>query len=330
MTISLTEQLDDFYTHTWYKRKNGVADQVFDDIIFFNLLKEKGGFSSESGGRRIEYSLRTGKSPNVAWVQRGDTVNLGDMKHLSTAYYDWRYLADSIVRFHTDDINNTGEAQLVDFANSKINDSKDTLMETLETALFGTDGGDGKVMHGLQDLIPDAPSSETRAIGGYRGDTYDWWRNQAMDGSGLTADTFPKAMRRMNNDCRNNMGKSGPNIIITGQKPFEAYEDSFDSIQRITDTKQAERGFDVLRFKGANLVWSPYCADSRMYFLNTDFLKFVYNPLSYMTMTEWKSIPNQPGDRTAQIMTACNLCTNRRRVHGVIHSLDDTLFTDLA
>jgi hypothetical protein len=39
-------------------------------------------------------------------------------------------------------------------------------------------------------------------------------------------------------------------------------------------------------------------------------------------MTEWKPIPDQINDRAAQIITACTLTTNRRRVHGVISGIN--------
>jgi hypothetical protein len=51
-------------------------------------------------------------------------------------------------------------------------------------------------------------------------------------------------------------------------------------------------------------------------------LKFKYDPQMNFDMTSWKEIPDQVNDRAAQIVLAGNLTTGRRRVHGVIHTID--------
>jgi hypothetical protein len=69
----------------------------------------------------------------------------------------------------------------------------------------------------------------------------------------------------------------------------------------------ADMGFDTINFKGRPMVWSGKCASTRMYFLNTRFFKWVYDPGYYMDMTEWKPIPAQVNDRVAHIVTACSM-----------------------
>ena len=81
------------------------------------------------------------------------------------------------------------------------------------------------------------------------------------------------------------------------------------------------------------MIWSPAIAptdgnvvgtsnEGRMYFLNTRFLKFIYDPMLFFDMTRWKDIPGQINDRTAQIILAGNLVSNRRRTHGVMFGID--------
>ncbi|KKL88317.1 hypothetical protein LCGC14_1925910 [marine sediment metagenome] len=83
-----------------------------------------------------------------------------------------------------------------------------------------------------------------------------------------------------------------------------------------------DAGFENIQFKGVPVTWSPSCANTRMYFLNLNFLKFTYDPIAFFDMTEWKAIPDQVNDRAAQIITAGNLVTGRRRTHGVIFGID--------
>jgi hypothetical protein len=81
-------------------------------------------------------------------------------------------------------------------------------------------------------------------------------------------------------------------------------------------------GFQAIEFLGIPIVWSPQATADSMYFLNTRHLKFRYDPMVFFDMTEWKAIPDQVNDRAAQIITAGNLVTGRRRTHGVIFNID--------
>ena len=47
-----------------------------------------------------------------------------------------------------------------------------------------------------------------------------------------------------------------------------------------------------------------------------------YDPSVFFDMTSWKDIPDQINDRVAQVVLAGNLVTSRRRVHGVLHTID--------
>lgn len=321
MPETLTEQLDKFYTSTWANRVGGVAEQVFNSRPFWYFLKKGGGMKKVRGGRRIELSLRYGKSPNVAWIGRGATVRTGDMEHLTIAYYPWRYLVDSIVRFGIDDQQNRDKHKIIDLANSKIDTANDTLVETYEQALFGAQ--EGISMIGLQNLVADDPTSAA-TVGAIPQNTYDWWRNQANSMAGVSfADQGINRMRTMLNNCMNNLGMDRPDIIVSGQQPYEWYEEEARTQHlRIQDRGMADMGFDNQAYKNIPMIWSPECADTRMYFLNTKFIYFAYDPMYYFAMTGWKDIPNQVNDRVVQIITACNLITNRRRCHGVITGIN--------
>ena len=321
MPDTLVEQLDKFYTSTWANRQGGVAEQVFNSRPFWYFLKKGGGMKKVRGGRRIELSLRYGKSPNVQWIGRGTTVGTGDMEHLTIAYYPWRYLVDSIVRFGVDDQQNRDKHKIIDLANSKIDTANDTLVEVYEQALFGAQAGIS--MLGLQNLVDDVPSGAT-TVGGIPQADYDWWRNQQKDAAGVFSMHGVNDMRTMLNNCMNNLGMDRPDIIVCGQSPYEYYEEEARVEHlRINDRGMADMGFMHQAYKGIPMIWSPECADTRMYFLNTKFIYFAYDPMYYFSMTGWKDIPNQVNDRVVQIITACNLITNRRRCHGVINGLNN-------
>lgn len=316
---TLTEALDNLYTTTWQNMKSEVADNIFNATPFWFWMKEKGKLQTEEGGRFLTEPLRYAKSDRVTWIERGTSMSLSDSEFLTIAQYPWRYLADSIVRFGVDDQQNRGKNQIINFMNSKLANSQDSLIDTLETALFAAQSG--LTILGLQDLVDDTPA--TGAVGGIDPATYTWWRNQATN---MTTESFAvfgvKRMRTLLNNCRNNLKSDSPDIIVSGQTPWEFYDDEVTEQRRIVNQTLGDAGFQNIEFKGIPMVWSPSCANTRLYMLNTRFLTFKYDPMMYFDMTEWKPIPAQVNDRAAQVVLAGNLIMSRRRCQGVLYGID--------
>lgn len=330
MTIrSITEFLDNLYTTTWYMQRDGVADNIFTGTPFWFWLKEHGGFDTAEGGRKIKVNLRYAKSENLKWIGKGGTVNLQDQEHLTSAFYDWRYFTDSIVRYFTDDQQNRGKAAAINLVDSKIEMSKDSQIDELEERLFGTEA-DGLAtgelyMLGLRDIVPDDPTTSASELAGIDPSVHTWWRSKSINMNSVSfATNGIDRMRTMYNNCMQNLRMDAPDIIVTGQTPYEMYEAEVEEQKRIVNKTLGDAGFENIEFKGVPIVWSPKGKSNnvdRMYFLNTKFLKFIYDPYAYFDMTEWKPIPNS-FDRAAQIITACQLVTQRRMCHGVIYNIN--------
>lgn len=322
MAGTLTESLDNLYTTTWQNMKSTVRDQIFDATPFWFWLKEKGKLKTVEGGRFLTEPLQYAKNDNVSWIGKGGTVSLNDFEHLTIAQFNWRYLVGSIVRFGVDDQQNRGKNQIINLMMSKLDNTQNSLISEMETRLFGASGSSDDAIDGLQLLAADDPTSSTN-VGAINQNTYSWWRNQeqTMTGSSFAANGVG-VMRTMLNDCGNNLKMDFPDIILSGQTPFEWYEDVNLGYYQITNNKLADAGFMNQTFKGIPMVWSPSCADTRMYFLNTNFIYFQYDPMMNFDMTEWKPIPDQVNDRAAQIVLAGSLTVARRRCQGVIHTID--------
>lgn len=74
-----------------------------------------------------------------------------------------------------------------------------------------------------------------------------------------------------------------PDLIVTTQVIFDAYESSLQANKRWTgDATLADAGFQTLRFKGATVVVDSHCPSGQMYFLNTRYLDFkVHNKRNF-------------------------------------------------
>jgi len=318
---TLSESLDNLYTTTWQNMKDTVRDQIFDASPFWFWMKDKGKLKSVMGGRFLTEPLQYAKNDNVSWIGKGGVVPLNDYEFLTIAQYDWKYQATSMVRFGIDDQQNRGKNQIISLMNSKMDNSKNSIISDLESKLFAG-AASGNEIDGLQHLVADDPTASAE-IGSIDQSTYSWWRNQTKDMTGLSFATQGiTEMRTMLNNTANNLKMDTPDIILSGQTPYEWYEDENLDYYRTYDRKLADMGFQTLAFKGIPMIWSPSCADSRMYFLNTNFITFQYDPMMFFDMTEWKTIPDQPNDRAAQIMLAGAFTVSRRRCQGVLHTID--------
>lgn len=327
---TLSEILDNFYTTTWQNMKSEVMDNFFDATPFWWWLKEGNRIETIRGGRFVTEPLQFDKSDGVKWVGRGGTVTLNDFQFLSVAKYDWRYLVGTITRFGVDDQQNAGKNQIISLANAKMENVKNSLITEAETRLFGNTGAvvagttteDAQAFDGLQHLVADDPTASVE-VGGHNQSTSSWWRNRSTNMTGLSFATYGLSrMRTLLNNCSNNMRQDSPDIIVSGQSPYEFYEDTVLPVYRVTNRKMADMGFENIQFKGRPMIWSPSCANTRMYMLNSRFIKYFYDPALNFDMTAWKPIPNQVNDRVAHIVTACGFKVSRRRCQGVLHTID--------
>lgn len=322
MPASLTEVLDNLYTSTWQHMRGEIIDNVFNSTPFWFWLKDKGKLRSVSGGRHILETLEYAENDGVGFIGRGGTVSLNDREFLTNAIFDWRYLQAPMVRFGVDDQKNRGKTRILDLAAAKMNNAQESLTTVLETTLFAGAGTEGGAFDGLSHLVADDPTA-VATVGNIPQSTETWWRNKTDNLNAVGFGTNGTArMRTMLNNCQNNRMQDRPDIIVTTQTVHEAYEDNILDKFQIQDKKLADLGFENIKFKNVPLVWSPSCGTGRMYFLNTRYLSFVYDPAVYFDMTEWKAIPDQINDRAAQIVTACSFTTNRRRVHGVLYNIN--------
>lgn len=321
---SITEAIDNFYTATWVNMKSEVEDQIFEATPFWFWMKENNGLDSLEGGRYIPEKLSYAKSDRVQFIGRGSSMEMSENEFLTEAIFNWKYLADSVIRYGVDDQQNRGKAKMVDVAKAKLAQSQDSLTDKMEESLLATNTSDSLNFDGLQDLVPDDPTASVE-VGGINQNTYTWWRSQSTDMTGQSFSVYGQArMRTMMNNCSKGKASGRTNLILTGQTPYEYYEDSVQEQKRIVNSKLGDAGFENIQYKGVPMIWTPQsAANTRMYFLNVGkHLKFRYDPMMFFDMTEWKPIPDQVNDRVAQIILAGNLTTNRRASLGVIHSID--------
>ena len=334
---TLTQTLDDAFTTTWYKIRKEAIDNILGANVVTAALREKGCFTPQVGESRIERTIRYG-TKTATNVQKGDTLTTGEDKIETAALWDWKYSSVHVQRSLQDDQKNSGSVgKIKSLVNMKIGAAKDALNDKIESTLMaGIDTGGGTDLRAERDpnsimnFLPGG-SSYGEAAEYYTGAnaaevfgtipfaTNSWWRGQYEVGDSPAEVNLVENMKTLFNNCGKN--KDYPDLIITNQLLFEQYENfALDMSQIIKGSgKMADLGFETLKFKGRDMIWSEdmptinATSSNFLLMLNTKYIEVIYDPNVWFDMTEWKYIYNQLERITHIVMAWQLICTQLRR-----------------
>lgn len=316
MPPSWTQQIDDMFTTTWANRKTSAVDQVYLKTPFIFWLKEKGRVVDQKGYSRIEIPLKYGRNETVRWIRRGSTMPMVENDLLTMCYEEWKYIAVSINRFGIDDQKNKGAAKIISYVDEKLSSAETSLWEEFERVVFA-DGTGADECNGLQNLVAASPTTGT--VHGLDRATCDWFRNQTKTATGAFSVYGISDMRNMMNNLTKYAKTDIKDIfMMTDQTTYEAFEDVMLEMKQFFNQTLMDAGFEHLVFKGRPLMWAPSAPSAKIYFINPSYLYLIKDPDYFMDMTNWKEIPDQVNDRTAQIVCAMNMVTSRPIAEGVL------------
>lgn len=320
MPPSLTEQLDSLYTTTWQKMRPKAVDNIFKATPFWYWLYKNGRIRRESGGRWIGQPLMYAKNTSVKSLAPGGKIDIVQTDPLTTAAFQWKLIAGSLVRLHQEDTENTGKDAIMSLADSKLKNLELSMIDALETMCFGDGSGNGGLdFDGLGLLVSATPTVGTvggidRSVAGNA-----WWRNfyRAKDDTGMiTGDnTYAFNFRKTYNQV--SVGNDHPTLILAGLDVYEGYESQLVPMMRIYDGTMGDAGFEALKFKGAAITFSPSAVAGGAHFLNERYIQLVVNTHADFAMTDWKPIPDQL-DRVAQVVLKGNITISNARMHGLV------------
>lgn len=266
----------DILTTTLYNRTKKLADNVSDSTAILSRLKEKGRIRTVSGGEAILQELEYAETTNAMWYSGYEQLAINPQELFTAAEFAWKQAAASVIISGLEMLKNAGPERQINLLRARVSNAEKSMVNMVAGGMYsdGT-GSSGKTIGGLQLLVADTP---TNTVGGISGTTYSWWKNVAYDLSSLgSTASSTNIQTHMNRTyvqvCRNN---ESPDLILTDNVYYTAYLGSLQTIQRITNDKMAQAGFQNLKYMGADVVLDGgrggNCPASHMYFLNTDYL----------------------------------------------------------
>lgn len=312
--------LSEIITTTLRNRSGELADNVSKGNSLLAKLKEKGAWKSASG-RSIVQELDYAENGTFMYYSGGEVLNIAASDVLSAAEFDWKQAACAVTATGLEiDVQNVGKEAVIDLLEARIKNAQRTMRNNICNGMYsdGTGTG-GKQIGGLQLLVADDPTTGT--VGGINRATYSFWRNQVYDATtdGGGATTFSNIQSYFNAmwlECVR--GSDKPDLIITGSAYYNSFWASLQAIQRITDPKMGQAGFQNVMFNTAPVVYEDNTGmpAQRAYFLNTDYIHFRYAAKRLFKPLERVQSINQ--DAIAQLITfAGNMTTSNASLQGV-------------
>jgi hypothetical protein len=188
-----------------------------------------------------------------------------------------------------------------------------TAANNMSVDLYST-GALSNQMGGLGHIIT---ADGTGTVGGINSGTYAFWANQYHEVTGTNAwakGTIAGYMKTIWLACVR--GTDKPDLIVSTHDFYAAYWESLHDLQRYRSTDTPDT-FDSVKFQSADVMFDSNdnfsTTGETMYFLNTDFLKFVYHPDANWTPMPEVRATNQDAEVVLILSMHQLVCSNRAR-----------------
>jgi hypothetical protein len=293
-----------------------LADNVFTARPLFYALTNGQTIRRISGGAKIVVPIIYGTNSTAGSYAGDDTIAITAQTGISAAEYSWKQYAASVTINGIEEAKNNGEAEIIDLLEGKVMQAEETIIQNMNTMFWGDGTGNAsKDMNGLNKLVGTGLT-----VGGIDATDVanDWWRSDLTNQAGVL--TIAAMAKTYNNVS---VGNDQPTIIISDQDEYEAYEALLQPNLRYTDARVADAGFQNLLFKGAPVTFdSDTNLDTKMFFLNTKYIRLVAHTETWFQTTPFVRPTNQDA-RYAQILCYGELTTSNRARQGMIYGLTD-------
>lgn len=292
------------------------ADNVSKHIPFFNYMKMKGSVKLDGGDKIVE-ELMYGEG-NAGSYSGNDKLTITVPTGLSAAEYSWKQIYGTVTLTGSEELRNSGKSKIQSLLEARVLQAEKTMQNRIGEMLFkdGTGNG-GKDILGLDAIISTTPT--IGVLGGIdRSDPQNaFWRNQANTVGSFAANGLAR-MGDMVRKCTR--GSERPNLIVTGANVFGFIEQAANGRAQFNNPQLADLGFHALKFEGIDVIFDSFCPDGRMYFTNTDYLKFNIHTDKNFKMGKFVE-PADEDVMVAKILLAAQVTASNCALQGVLYNI---------
>ena len=277
--INPSSTMTEIVTTTLRNRTGKLADDVTKNNALLNRIKKKGKVKPVSGGRTIVQELEYAENGTFKRYSGYEALNISPSDVFTAAEYNYAQAAAAVSISGLEELQNSGEEQIIDLLESRIQNAERTLVNNIAIDCYSDGTADGgRQIGGLQLLIASTPSN---TVGGINAGTYSFWQNIAYSalnngGAAATSANIQSYMNRV--WVQLVRGADHPDLIVADNNYWRMYLESLQAIQRIQSDEMASIGFSSLKYMNADVVldggFGGGAPSNTMFFINTDFLFF--------------------------------------------------------
>ncbi|MHA1873648.1 MAG: phage major capsid protein [Candidatus Heimdallarchaeaceae archaeon] len=294
-----------------------LQDNIYNKTPVLKRLRTKVN-KSQDGGEYIKVPIIYAEITSAGHYSGWSTLLTADNDTITAVRYDWGHVYANMAISQTDELKNSGKAQIISLLTAKAQQAEMQLSKTLTTDLFST----SSVTNGIQGfplMVDDSASTD------YAGINATDFSNWAASVDTSTNVLSLAALQNKFGDCSD--GNEVPTLIISNQACFDAYW----LLLEVKPEFRVQSENNSLKFQGADWIVDKACpgsgngtTDNHIYFINENFITFYVHPRNNFRVSEWLKPINQQG-RIARITFSGQLATNNRRRHGAFKNIDPAL-----
>lgn len=279
--------LSEIITSTARNRSRQLADNVSTNNALLMRLRRRGKVKPVSGGRTIVQELEYAENGTYQRYSGYEVLNVSPSDVITAAEFNYAQGAVAISISGLEQLQNSGENQLIDLLESRMGNAERTLVNSVASDIYsdGTASG-GKQIGGL-DLIID-PTPATGTVGGISAVDWSFWRNVAFDattdgGAAVTSANIQSYMNQVYVQLVR--GADRPDLIVADNTYYRNFLESLQAIQRVAADDMAQAGFQSIKYMNSDVVLDGGYGNTSMaaqnlqssstgimYFCNTNYL----------------------------------------------------------
>lgn len=286
-----------------------LIDNIFDSDPLLQRLKKKGRYKKIDGGTSIMMELMYAQTAAAGWYDGSETLSTADNEQITAAEYQWKQAYANITIVRKQELQNKGDAQVLDLVKSKTMAAEKTLTDYLQDGLY-SDGSNSKSIIGTQVFM-----STSNTVGGISQALYSWWQANV---DATTTTLSMAAMDTVFSDATIN-GKS-PTVGLATRANWNRYHALLTPQQRFTDGETAKGGFQNLMYRGVPMIMGPKVPTGDIIFLNEENLCLAVHPEEDFRFEPFAK-PVDQNVKTAKIYWMGAFGTDQCRAHAGLTAL---------
>lgn len=287
-------------------------------LLLRNAIRASGGVSPYT------QPVQTGRYVNSSWIGPAGNFNIPpDVAATVNAEFNLCALATPVTSFGLEQLVTQDAVAVTSRLMLKLNDMKNSALDALCQALFGSSGGDPLRMFGLNDAY-----AETGVYGGLDRTTYPTWGGSEITApaGSLTRAGFIKFLLQ----CTQRAGGEAPDFGVMSIEDWTTLMTDFMSVERYLNDPSmrwgkedpVNSGFRGLLLGDTPLFFDLQCPQGTAYLFNSRYITMVVHEDANFAWTGWYStIPQGQIASVGLSLTALNLVCSKPKTGMIITGL---------